>query len=177
MHSISPIKAQKQGKMGLYSLPYRTDNNNIIIILIFKYLYTHTALIVGQSWKSNMDGLYRVMTITAVNYVEGTFAGRYGIMNSDMDELRGTFDKDGGNLVGWTLSYRNGYLYGTQVWSGHFVNYQGTDQLAIESLSLRTGPGYTPSNIVSEYFVQANEGHYDDAFPDIKRVNFKTSGN
>ena len=122
-----------------------------------------------------MDGIIRVMTITAVNYDEGTFAGRYGMLNSAMDDLRGTFDKDGGNLVGWTLSYRNGYLYGTQVWSGHFVNYQGTTQLAIESLSLRTAPGDNPSYIISEYFVQANEGYRDNSY--TERVHFKMSGN
>lgn len=113
------------------------------------------------------------MTITAVNYDEGTFAGQYGMLNSAMDDLRGTFDKDGGNLVGWTLSYRNGYLYGTQVWSGHFVIYQGTTQLAIESLSLRTAPGDNPPYIISEYFVQATEGYYVDI---TERVHFKLSG-
>ena len=101
-----------------------------------------------------MDGLPRVMTITAVDYVQGTFAGLYGILNSNMDDVRGTFDKDGGNLVGWTVSYRNSYLYGTQVWSGHFINNEGTNQLAIPSLSIRTGPGTSPYYIVSEYFVQ-----------------------
>ena len=102
------------------------------------------------------------MLITSVNYVEGTFAGKYGVMNSLTDELRGTFDKDGGNLVGWTISYRNSYLYGTQVWSGHFVNSQESNLLAIQSLSLRTGPGYTPAYITSEYFIQEQEKRFSD---------------
>lgn len=109
-----------------------------------------------------MDGLDRVMVVTAVNYIEGTFAGKYGIMNSDMDELRGTFDKDGGNIIGWTVAYRNSYLYGTQVWSGHFVNSQGTNHLAIRSLSIRTGPGYSPSYITSEYFIQYQEEEFNN---------------
>lgn len=121
-----------------------------------------------------MDGIIRVMTITTVNYDEGTFAGQYGMLNSAMDDLRGTFDKDGGNLVGWTLSYRNGYMYGTQVWSGHFVNYQGTTQLAIESLSLRTAPGDNPPYIISEYFVQASKGNYVDTY--TGKIHFKMSG-
>jgi hypothetical protein len=139
-------------------------------------LLTHTtALIVGQSWRSNMDGIIRVMTIIAVNYDEGTFAGQYGMLNSAVDDLRGTFDKDGGNLVGWTLSYRNGYMYGTQVWSGHFVEYQGTTQLAIESLSLRTAPGDNPPYIISEYFVQASKEYYVDTYKE--KLHFKMSGN
>ena len=109
-----------------------------------------------------MDGLDRILTITAVNYSEGTFAGTYGIRNSMTDELRGTFDQTGGNLVGWALSYRNGYLYGTQVWSGHFVPVEDTDKLAIKSLSIRSGPGNNPNYITSEYFVQSQEDYYSD---------------
>ena len=115
------------------------------------------------------------MTITAVNYAEGTFAGTYGMINSATDELRGTFDKDGGNLVGWTISYRNSYVYGTQVWSGHFVDNQGTSQLAIESLSIRTGPGYNPAYIMSEYFVQAHESGYATSVTNFsQRLSFHT---
>lgn len=113
----------------------------------------------GQTWTSNIDGIDRILTITAVNYAEGTFAGTYGMRNSVTDETRGTFDKDGGNLVGWALSYRNGYLYGNQVWSGHFVTITGTGKLAIKSLSLRSGPGNNPNYIISEYFIQSQEDY------------------